>query len=95
MSYSINHNILDPGLYVKHQGPPHELFDLWREQDPVHWNPPTPDYESPLLASTMEKGFYVLTRHQVNEVRGRAARSFVSCHGKHLKEYGNLKRFKV
>ena len=64
MSYSINHNILDPGLYVKHQGPPHELFDLWREQDPVHWNPPTPDYEAPLPASTMEKGFYVLTRHQ-------------------------------
>ena len=49
MSYSINHNILDPGLYVKHQGPPHELFDLWREQDPVHWNPPTPDYELSLI----------------------------------------------
>ena len=33
MSYSIEHNILDPNLYVKHQGLPHELYDLWREQD--------------------------------------------------------------
>ena len=47
MSYSIEHNILDPNLYVKHQGLPHELYDLWREQDPVHWNPPTSDYEAP------------------------------------------------
>ena len=64
MSYSIDYNILDPGLYVKHQGPPHELFDLWREQDPVHWNPPTPDYQSPMPNRSMSKGFYVLTRHQ-------------------------------
>lgn len=64
MSYSIDHNILDPGLYVKHQGPPHGLFDLWREQDPVHWNPPSPDYESPMPDSSMSKGFYVLTRYQ-------------------------------
>ena len=64
MSYSIDHNILDPDLYVKHRGLPHELYDLWREQDPVHWNPPSPDYESPLPDSTMSKGFYVLTRHQ-------------------------------
>ena len=64
MSYSIEHNILDPNLYVKHQGLPHELYDLWREQDPVHWNPPTPDYEAPGSDSSMSKGFYVLTRYQ-------------------------------
>ena len=64
MSYSIEHNILDPNLYVKHQGLPHELYDLWREQDPVHWNPPTSDYEAPGSDSSMSKGFYVLTRYQ-------------------------------
>ena len=56
MSYSIEHNILDPNLYVKHQGLPHELYDLWREQGSA-LESPTSDYEAPGSDSSMSKVF--------------------------------------
>jgi hypothetical protein len=37
-------NLLNPGLFAAEQGPPHHLFDKWRESDPVHWNPANPEY---------------------------------------------------
>ncbi|HZK99014.1 MAG TPA: cytochrome P450 [Caulobacteraceae bacterium] len=57
-------NILDPGIFPGEKGPPHALFDAWREADPVHWNPATPDYVPTVPASSMTKGFWVLTRYQ-------------------------------
>lgn len=57
-------NILNPDIFSSEKGPPHALFDLWRETDPVHWNPPTPDYAPDIPRSAMTKGFWVLTRYQ-------------------------------
>ena len=57
-------NLVDPDLIPRCGGPPHELFDQWREKDPVHWNPPPDDYESPMPGASMTRGFWVLTRYQ-------------------------------
>ncbi len=57
-------NLIDPKLIPAHGGPPHHLFDQWREQDPVHWNPPLDGYESPMPGASISRGFWVLTRHQ-------------------------------
>ena len=60
----MDENILDPGLYASGKGPPHELFDKWRAEDGLHWNPPNPDYVPKMPFASMKKGFYVLTRYQ-------------------------------
>ena len=57
-------NLIDPTLIPRCGGPPHELFDQWREKDPVHWNPPPEDYESPMPGASVTQGFWVLTRYQ-------------------------------
>ena len=57
-------NLLNPDIFPTEKGPPHGLFEAWRSEDPVHWNPTTPNYVSPLPTSTMTKGFWVLTRYQ-------------------------------
>jgi cytochrome P450 len=57
-------NLLDPGLFPAEQGPPHHLFDKWRASDPVHWNPPNPDYENAMPGSSGVSGFWVLTRYK-------------------------------
>ena len=61
---ALDTNLLDPGLIPRHGGPPHDLFDAWRETDPVHWNPPTDSYHSPMPGASMDHGFWVLTRYQ-------------------------------
>ncbi|MCY4025730.1 MAG: cytochrome P450 [Acidobacteria bacterium] len=61
---SPNTNLLDPMLIPRCGGPPHELFDMWRRTDPVHWNPPSEDYESPMPGASVSRGFWVLTRYQ-------------------------------
>jgi cholest-4-en-3-one 26-monooxygenase len=60
----IAENLLDPGLFPAEQGPPHHLFDKWRQSDPVHWNPPNPDYVNPMPGSSGVRGFWVLTRYK-------------------------------
>ncbi len=60
----IDTNLIDPDLIPSQEGPPHALFDAWRETDPVHWNPPPAHYESPMPNATIDKGFWVLTRYQ-------------------------------
>lgn len=57
-------NLIDPSIYPAEQGPPHKLFDKWRETTPVHWNPANPDYETMLPGSTGVTGFWVLTRYK-------------------------------
>ena len=57
-------NLLNAELISEHDGPPHELFDIWRENDPVHWNPPTEFYKPPPPNSGVKKGFWVLTRYR-------------------------------
>lgn len=61
---SVDDNIIDPGIFPAEQGPPHRLFDLWRRTDPVHWNPPNPDYRVSIPGGSLVKGFWVLTRYQ-------------------------------
>ena len=56
-------NLLDPDLIPSNAGPPHQLFDAWRKSDPIHWNPPSSTYASPMSGASVHKGFYVLTRH--------------------------------
>lgn len=57
-------NLIDPTLIPASGGPPHELFDAWREADPVHWNPPPNGYRSPMPGASVDRGFWVLTRYQ-------------------------------
>ncbi|WP_425230809.1 cytochrome P450 [Sphingomonas sp.] len=57
-------NLLDASLFPSEQGPPHRLFDKWRQTDPVHWNPSNPDYVNPMPGSSGVRGFWVLTRYK-------------------------------
>ena len=61
---TLDDNILNPDIFPREKGPPHRLFDKWRKDDPVHWNPPTPAYAPKPPASPVTKGFWVLTRYQ-------------------------------
>ena len=63
-SWPADANILDPDIFPAEKGPPHALFETWRASDPVHWNPATPAYVPTVPASSMTKGFWVLTRYQ-------------------------------
>lgn len=60
----IDTNLVDPDLIPGLEGPPHALFDAWRQSDPVHWNPPNESYRSPLPDGHLDQGFWVLTRYQ-------------------------------
>ena len=64
MSSFADTNILDPEIFPAEQGPPHRLFDHWRENDPVHWNPANPAYRSRMPDSSGAKSFWVLTRYK-------------------------------
>ncbi|MGI9555474.1 MAG: cytochrome P450 [Cyanophyceae cyanobacterium] len=57
-------NLINPDLLPSGSGPPHEVFDLWRETDPVHWNPAPENYEAPVPGMDIVKGFWVLTKHK-------------------------------
>ena len=57
-------NLIDPDIFPADHGPPHRLFDRWRQTDPVHWNPPNPAYAGGMPGSSGVKGFWVLTRYQ-------------------------------
>ena len=57
-------NLIDPDLIPAFGGPPHELFDAWRDSDPVHWNPPSASYRTRAPHVSLTKGFWVLTRYQ-------------------------------
>lgn len=57
-------NLIDPDLFPSGEGPPHALFDRWREQDPVHWNPANPAYVNTFIESSGVSGFWVLTRYK-------------------------------
>jgi cytochrome P450 len=62
-------NILDPDIFPTEKGPPHALFAKWRNEDPVHWNPANEAYKPNVPNSSMQKGFWVLTRYaDVSEV---------------------------
>ena len=63
-SPNLDDNILDINLFPANRGAPHALFDLWREQDPVHFNPPSPTYRNNESFSQVTRGFWVLTRYQ-------------------------------
>lgn len=64
MTSAMEANILNPELFPSEQGPPHRLFDAWRENDPVHWNPANPDYLTRTPESSGVKSFWVLTRYK-------------------------------
>ncbi|MEI6418045.1 MAG: cytochrome P450 [Sphingomonadales bacterium] len=57
-------NLIDPDIFPAEHGPPHRLFDRWRQTDPVHWNPPNPGYVGGMPGSSGVKGFWVLTRYR-------------------------------
>ena len=61
---SLDTNLVNPELIPGQNGPPHALFRQWREQDPVHWNPPPQDYVCPLPGGSIDQGFWVLTRYE-------------------------------
>ena len=61
---SLATNLIDPLLIPENGGPPHALFDDWRANDPVHWNPPSERYRCPMPRASLHQGFWVLTRHQ-------------------------------
>ena len=49
-------NLVDPDLIPGLEGPPHALFDAWRQSDPVHWNPPNENHRSPLPDGHLDQG---------------------------------------
>ncbi len=61
---SLDVNLIDPQLIPDNGGPPHGLFDAWRETERLHWNPPPTNYESPMPGASVSKGFWVVTRHE-------------------------------
>lgn len=64
LELSPNTNLLDVDLIRDNLGPPHQLFDIWRKDEVLRWNPPTDSYHTPLIGANMDKGFWVLTRHE-------------------------------
>lgn len=60
---ALDTNLLDAGLIASQDGPPYRLFQAWRDQDPVHWNPASPEYDRISNGETATSGFWVLTRH--------------------------------
>ncbi|WP_441232045.1 cytochrome P450 [Tardiphaga sp. 215_C5_N2_1] len=60
--FALNTNLIDADLFVRYQGPPHELLRAWQEHDPVHWNPAVDSYRNP-RGRVVRKGFWVLTRY--------------------------------
>ncbi|MEM9315723.1 MAG: cytochrome P450 [Pseudomonadota bacterium] len=60
---AIDTNLIYPKLMPSLGGPPHELFDRWRAEDPVHWNPPSQTYRRHDERPTVSQGFWVLTRY--------------------------------
>ena len=63
-AYPSDTNLIDPDLIPNEGGPPYALFADWRQNDPVHWNPPDPDYGTNLVGASIKQGFWVLTRYQ-------------------------------
>ena len=61
---STDTNILDADLIPNEGGPPHQLFARWRENDPVHWNPPDPNYKTSMVGGGLHHGFWVLTKYR-------------------------------
>ncbi|MEG9862409.1 MAG: cytochrome P450 [Parvularculales bacterium] len=57
-------NLINAKLIAQNKGLPHDWFADWRTDDPVHWNPPNPDYTTELVGGALDKGFWVLTRYQ-------------------------------
>lgn len=76
-------NLMNADLIPSLKGPPHALFAKWREEDPVHWNPPPEpgSYESSQPGSTVRKGFWVLTRYDDVSAASRDQKLFSSYEG--------------
>ncbi len=53
-------DLSDPDVFVEHGGPPHAYLELLRREAPVFFNPP-PAVKKTI--STIERGFWVLTKH--------------------------------
>lgn len=64
LAIDASENLLNPDIFPDEKGPPHHLFDKWREHDPVHWNPAHPGYVTRTPAFSGAKSFWVLTRYQ-------------------------------
>ena len=77
----IDTNLANPDLIPSLKGPPHALFRKWREEDPVHWNPPNEDYNCPMPGATLQKGFWVLTRYEDVNAVSRDQKLFSSFEG--------------
>ena len=73
MSLDFATNLVDVDLIPRGKGPPLDLFARGRRDDPVHWNPPPAagSYVSRMAGTTMEKGFWVLTRYEDVEAVSR------------------------
>ncbi len=57
-------NLANPDLISNLKDLPYELFRNWRENDPVHWNPPPENYTAAMKGASIDKGFWVLTRYK-------------------------------
>lgn len=61
-------NILDPEIFGRELGPPHEMFDRWRKEG-LHWNPLLDTYKPNPNRGGIEHPFWVATRYDdVKEV---------------------------
>ena len=74
-------NLADPALIPGLKAPPYALLKAWREEDPVHWNPPNPEYDPAPEGFSLEKGFWVLTRYADVDAVSRDQALFSSYEG--------------
>ena len=74
-------NLADPDLVPNLKDPPYDLLRRWRENDPVHWNPPNAAYQCPMEGATLDQGFWVLTRYDDVNAASRNQNLFSSFEG--------------
>ncbi|BFM15712.1 cytochrome P450 [Maricurvus nonylphenolicus] len=74
-------NILDLSIIADNKGPAVEYFEYLRKNAPVKWNPATESYKSKNDLLTMDKGFWILTKHEDVQAVSRNTKLFSSAEG--------------
>lgn len=78
-------NLADPELVVKGKGPDYKTLSQMRAEKPVYWNPAPENYNSDgKKALRLDKGFWVVTRHDDLTAVSRNPKLFSSAKASHL-----------
>ena len=81
MSQYQDFNIVKPEIIAEQKGPAVDFFEHLRANDPVHWNPAPVDYKPKNSMLNMDKGFWILTKHEDVQAASRNTKVFSSAEG--------------